>query len=137
MSKKQPSDMSKKPKMTKIAALDAAGVYQGLREIPETDLKPGDVHLPAGCDLPAGHYRWDADKKTFIPLRPDRQKMKEQPPQALNAIAIGFIAAFEQGVKLPPETLTWIDSYVQTMDFRAPYSDETVAMTERFKRRNG
>ncbi len=134
--------MAKKPKTTKIAVLDAAGVYQGEQEIPLADLTPDHVHLQDGCDLPPGQYRWDAVKQTFLPLRPDKQRMKEQSPQALNAIALGFIAGIEQGVKLPPETLAWVDAHIVTLDFVAPYSTETAAMIERYKnarfnRRNG
>lgn len=66
IAKLAPSDESKK--MTAIAVLDEDGVYQGLREIPLNDLAPDHVHLPDGCDLPPGRYKWDADVKAFMPI---------------------------------------------------------------------
>ncbi|MDO8932066.1 MAG: hypothetical protein Q7U97_06715 [Rhodocyclaceae bacterium] len=102
--------------MTTIAVLDETGVYLGTAEIDEAYLADGHVHLPEGCDLPLGQYRWDAARKTFVPLEsPQVEKMRE--PHTLNAIAAGFVTLWSQGVALPNFTLEWLDFYVRSLDF--------------------
>ena len=62
------SKQPEKPKTTRVAVLDDTGVYQGMQDIPLADLTPDHIHLPDGCDLPPGRYRWDSENKTFIPI---------------------------------------------------------------------
>lgn len=103
------------PAKITVALLDEGGVYQGVAEIDAADLKDGDVHLPNGCDLQPGRYRWDAVGKTFVPLR-NGPADKVREPDALLAIAAGLDACRSQGIKLPPVTLAWLDWYSKTWD---------------------
>jgi len=114
-----------------VAKLDAHDVYHGTEEIDAADVTPGHVVLQDGCDLSPGKYRWDRTRKTFLPLRDDKVT-RDQPPMALNAIALGLIALHAQRVSLPPETLVWLDYYIGTMDFLEGRSDATAEMVRQF-----
>lgn len=123
--------MTEEIKTTTIAQIDANGIYRGIVEINESDLTEAHVHLPHGCDLPAGQYRWDAEKKTFMPLQ-SGEEVPQQDPHALRAVAIGFITLHDQGLTLPPETLAWLDFYTGAMDFLGDFSEDTVALVHRY-----
>lgn len=130
------SQQEQKPK-TLIAMLGFGGVYLGTQEIDADSLEPGHVHLPDGCDLPSGKYRWDADRKTFVPLEsPAAVALRE--PHALNAIAAGFLAMWDAGIPLARVTLGWLDFYVRSIDFSdAAGSDPALyELCRRFTHRN-
>lgn len=114
--KKAVFDAVESPKTVRAALLDGDGVYLGMDDIPADLLT--DRHLPevGDCDLPPGKYRWDADRKTFLPLaRPSRDSL---PPEAVRAIALGFLALSAQGAKLPRETQDWLKEYASSFDFK-------------------
>jgi len=50
-----------------VADLDDKNIYQGLKNIPKSELTASHVLVPSDCDLAIGGYQWDEDKKTFIP----------------------------------------------------------------------
>jgi hypothetical protein len=122
--------------MKKIAILDSNGVYHGIEEIHPDNMQSHHVELPDGCDLPPGKYRWDGS--TFRPIT-DPERIKISNPDAFNAIAIGFIALHQQGIKLPEETEEWLDHYITTQDFELRPADknrpESLHMVKAFKSR--
>ena len=107
--------------MTTIAVLDAAGVYQGLREIAASDVGATDVYLPDGCDLQPGAYAWDVTRKTFVAVGPVASAGVPT-PDALNAIALGLFAVSD-AVKLPSATLEWMRAQFQSFDFAGAMPD--------------
>lgn len=124
--------------MKKIAKLDQSGVYQGIEEVAEKNLQPHHVELPDGCDLPHGKYKWNGD--TFV-LITDPLRIKINNPDALNAIAIGFISLHQSGIALPEETLEWMDHYLTTQDFELRPAEinrpESLHLVKAFKNRKG
>ena len=131
---KKDKEKQEKPAKVLVARLDGHDVYHGTEEMDAADVTPMHVPLPGGCDLAPGKYRWDRTRKTFLPLR-DHKTTIEQPPLALNALALGFIALHAEGRSLPTETLDWLDYYISTMDFVAPRDTATVDLVRQFKTR--
>ena len=123
-------------KKVQVARLDANGIYQGIDEIDADDLTETHVHLPNGCDLPPGTYRWDNDRKTFIALQRDDEAAAPD-PHALRSIAVGLMALQQHGLTLPAETLNWLDFYCTSIDFMGNLNDETAALVELFLKRKG
>ena len=113
-----------------VARLDAFGIYQGIDEICDADLTDAHVQLPNGCDLPHGKYRWDKTRGAFVAI--DEKKELEQPPDALRALAIGFIWMHDLGMELPAETLAWLDSYTAEI---TGFSEPTQEIIKRFQSR--
>lgn len=102
--------------MATLAMLDKRGVLTGYESCAGKAWKTrkGQVAVPDGCDLAPGRYRWDG--KTFLPLAPDgSQDRLEQEPDAIRAIALGFVKLSET-VELPEATLLWLESYTRTRD---------------------
>ena len=122
--------------MKQIAKLDENNIYHGIEEIEDDALQPHHVELPDGCDLPPGKYKWEG--RTFIPIT-DSLRIKINHPDALNAIAIGFISLQQDGILLPDETLEWLDHYITTQDFELRPSDKnrpvTLHLVKSFKNR--
>ena len=122
-------------KMVTVATLDAGDLYQGTQEISEDELTDAHIHLPNGCDLPIGKYRFDRERKTFIDAK-GANTAETPAPNASRAIAISLIALHEQGLPLPLETLAWLDYYTSSIDFLGNFSQETVQMVKKFQTRN-
>lgn len=120
----------------KVAKLDANSIFQGVEEIDGTQVTPDHVHLPRGCDLPPGKYRWDKPRKTFVPLdTPEEAAMKD--PYMLNAIAIGLAAIHMHSIPLPPETLAWLDYHFTSIDASGCCTNkETALMITAYMKRN-
>jgi hypothetical protein len=59
---------SKQIEMVKVAIFDDKRIYQGITEIPVSELTEAHVKLPRGCDLPVGEYFWEPTNKAFLPL---------------------------------------------------------------------
>lgn len=55
------------PAKVQVARLDENGIYHGIDQIAPEDMTDQHVHLPDGCDLPPGKYRWDSNIKAFLP----------------------------------------------------------------------
>lgn len=121
--------------MKQIAKLDENNVYHGMTEIEDHELLPTHVELQDGCDLPPGKYQWNG--QSFHPIT-DPQRIKLNNPDALNAIAMGFIAIHNSGITLPPETLKWIEFHVRSNDFETapvdPLKPETFHLVKAFLR---
>jgi hypothetical protein len=133
-----PKSPHEENKMKQIAKLDENNIYHGIEEIEDDALQPHHIELPEGCDLPPGKYQWSGE--TFIPMR-NPQRLKTSDPDALNAIAIGFISLQQSGAALPEETLEWLDHYITTQDFELRPTDinkpESLHMVKAFKSRGG
>lgn len=121
---------------TTVARLNSEGVYYGIDVILKQDLTDHHVHLPHGCDLPPGKYRWDFNKKAFVPL-PKGTKPVEYQPHTVNAIALGFIYLYSKGAVFPKETIDWLDYYMTTIDAAGcAATDESRLMVKSFMERN-
>jgi hypothetical protein len=59
---------SKQIEMVKVAIFDDKRIYQGITEIPVSELTEAHVALPRGCDRPACKYFWEPSVKAFLPL---------------------------------------------------------------------
>ena len=100
--------------MVTVAVLDATGVYQGLTTISAAQQTDAHVILPADCDLRPGHYRWDPERSTFVPLQLSQVSVgaagvsleavvAELAQQAIAAgssspLLVGYVAAFKKSV---------------------------------------
>ena len=100
----------------KVAKLDAAGVFQGVGEV----AKLTDLHLPLDqiggeCDLPPGKYRWDRQRKTFVPLRAAAVAPARDVPTLERAVY-----ALIKRMDMPPEDAQrWADWYETTIEAQA------------------
>lgn len=120
------------PPTVAVARFDAAGVYQGIEQIPADQVTDNHVPLPDGCDLPSGRYFWDRDKATFMPLASPQQRAVEA-PVALNALAWGLLAMHAAGMRLPKASLNWLDHYIGTIDFLGSHgSNEEAALMQAY-----
>lgn len=121
------------PRMVTVAVLDAARVFQGTAQIQEQEVDERHVVLPNGCDLAPGSHRHDPERGMFVPLDATAGAEGQQDPEAARAVALGFIACFDQGLTLPPETLAWLDWYTSSTDFQGPLDERTHAMVKRYR----
>lgn len=117
---------------TRIAVLDANGVYKGLIDVDEAAVKEDDVVLEA-CDLPPDRYVWSRVHKAFLPIAPPTVVQQVEAPNALNAIALALLA-LEQGKPMPAEALAWLEHYIETIDF-AKSARANAALVREFKER--
>ncbi len=110
-----PTEHPETPKRIVAARLDADGYFAGMDELPEADLT--DRHLPhvAECDLPPGKYRWVDGAFVHAP-RPKAEDLNLT-PHAERAIVKGFEAVLAAGIKLPPETVRYVERFQQTPDY--------------------
>lgn len=112
----------KKNRMRKVtvALLDETGLLAGYdrRSVgPDWIGEEGCIHVPDGCDLAPGKYRWNAAGGRFDPLPPNEPPASEMlEPSSLRAIWLGFKALQEGGQAFPAETAAWIEAYGKTMD---------------------
>lgn len=89
------------------AVLDDKNVHIGFSRDPEVK----GIVVPEHCDLEPGKHIYDEHHKQFLPIIAPRAKDKPiGPPDALTAIALGFIAVRKAGIPLPIETIAWLDS---------------------------
>jgi hypothetical protein len=84
-----------------VAKLDAAGVYWGIAAIPEAQLTPAHVQVPADCDLQPGRYRWVADKALFEPLLVPQTPTSEGQPSIESVLNDLVSFALGQGATSP------------------------------------
>lgn len=105
------------PATTAVAILSSDGTYMGVGEIVDLDqLAPGQVPVPADCDLLPGRYRWDSDKQTFMPIDRGSPVDRTPPPEAIEGIAFGLLSAWKSGMSLHEKTLSWLDGWLTSID---------------------
>ena len=110
-----PTDTTETPKRITAARLDADGYFAGMDELPETELT--ERHLPnvSECDLPPGKYRWIDGAFVHAP-KPKAEDLNLT-PHAERAIVKGFEAVMASGIKLPPETVRYVEAFKKTVDY--------------------
>ena len=112
MTKKPVRRKKQKPPVVhpNMAQVDENGVLLGYSD------KEGakGIPVPHNCDLVPGKYYWNG-KKTWLPVD-DPRKMDAPAPNVMRAIALGFRAVQESGVKLPDETVDWLDFFEKSVD---------------------
>jgi hypothetical protein len=108
--------LTKKPKpaLVRAARLDEHGVYQGMDDLPASELTPHHLSQISDCDLPPGGYRWDG--QTFVPLPKRLAERALKEPDTLRAIAAGLNAVRAAGIALPPETTAWLAWHAASFD---------------------
>jgi len=100
------------------AKLDADRIYWGVEEV--AALEPGDVEVPAQCDLKHGHYRWNPDAKPvprFDPIEREARKSAPEAPSRDKAFAL-LIDALAAGTTIPEYTRKWREWFATTIDAR-------------------
>lgn len=125
------------PEEIHVAIFNDAGRYIGVKKIAAADRTDDHVEVPHDCDLATGRYRWDG--KAFQPVAADPQGQTPViEPNALNAIALGFMAFTASGISLPAATTAWLDSYARTVDFQSvAITTEGAALLAAFNNRKG
>lgn len=115
----QPAERAAPVIMVALAILAADGTYLGIGDtLPADQVGPGQVAIPVDCDLAPGRYRWDAIKQTFLQIAQANPLSDQPAPDALVAIALGFVATRKGGATLPEPTLRWMDAFFTSIDVR-------------------
>lgn len=104
------------PTLVRAARLDETGVFLGIDELPEAELTPLHLREIAECDLPPERYRWSKEHARFEPIPKRRPEDALKDPDAVRAIALGFLALHSQSIALPRETLDWVSKYARSFD---------------------
>ena len=99
-----------------IAILDSDNVFKGAKDV--DSVGDHDIILPDNYDLVADEFRWNAKAKTFdhLVVGTTRRHEPEIPKDAMFAIAAGFAALSDSGVKLPDVTIDWLGWYLNSFD---------------------
>ena len=99
------------PAKVRAALHDADGVFLRMVEVAKSELT--ELHNPAitECDLPPNAYRWNGT--SYVPIR---KAKKHFSITAEHAMAAGFMALHEQGIKLPEDTVKWARRYMRAFD---------------------
>jgi len=101
------------------AKLDADRIYWGVEEV--AALEPGDVEVPAQCDLKHGHYRWNPDAKPvprFDPIEREARKSTPEAPSRDKAVAHLIDTLAAGGTTIPEYTRKWREWFATTIDAR-------------------
>jgi hypothetical protein len=101
--------------------LDAEGVYVDKVELASSaELGPQHVDLrPYGgdCDRAVGRYRWDAEKKTLLPLAKSQQRGAGGSGPSLEGAFASLLEELErQGFKLNDRLMVWRAGYRNSLD---------------------
>jgi len=94
-----------------MALLDDNGVLIGFSD------KKGakGIPCPHNCDLVVGKYRWDFDKKTFLPFKSPTNEKISMEGDTLYCIA-SALKAIRDGDEFPTDTSLWLDRYFSDFD---------------------
>jgi hypothetical protein len=101
------------------AKLDADRIYWGVEEVATLD--PGDIEVPADCDLKQGHYRWNPEATPvprFDPLEREARKSAPEAPSRDKAFAHLIDALAATGAAIPEYTRKWREWFATTIDAR-------------------
>jgi len=110
--------------MHNTAVLDNQGRLTGFKA--KKKLGPGDVEVPANCDLPTdGTYRWTGTE--FMPLGRGYGQVRERPPVSEARVLYMLVRA---GANLPAECGLWADWYEAHMLRRERERDERNAIVK-------
>lgn len=112
-----PADAPEVPPCACRAKLDADGIYWGVEEV--AAIAPGDVPVPAGCDLKPGHYRWNPEAKPaprFDPLERAARKTEPGSPLADRALYELLWQLHQAGQGVPQYCADWACWYETTVD---------------------
>ena len=96
-------------KLKQIAVLDKFNVLIGFEKV--SVVKDGDVEVPENCDLDVNEkYRWDVNRKTFIPRGLLVGKIKSPPVPQETAIFL-MMRALVKNEPIPEQCGKYVEWY--------------------------
>jgi hypothetical protein len=105
--------------MMKLITLGAGGILASVDDIKSApdDLAENQMVLP-DCDLVPGRYRWDADRRAFMPISLGQpSSLIDSEHNATRAIWKGLKAIQRSGIiAFDRETVDWLEWYGKTID---------------------